>query len=58
MKLRAPQLDVASDEFARRQNRFLRACGIMLAAAFIASTIAGFDIAMSNHDTAIVKEPN
>lgn len=58
MELRAPQLEVASDEFARRQDRFLRACGIMLAAAFIASTIAGFDIAMSNQDTAIVTVPD
>ncbi len=53
MKHRAPQLDVVSNEFARRQDRFLRACGIMLAAAFIASTIAGFDIAMSNQGSAI-----
>lgn len=53
MKHRAPQLDVASDAFARRQDRFLRACGIMLAAAFIASTIAGFDIAMSNRGIAV-----
>lgn len=57
MKLRAPQLDVASDEFARRQDRFLRACGIMLAAVFIASTIAGFDIAVSHQGAAVVEAP-
>lgn len=57
MKLRAPQLDVASDEFERRQDRFLRACGLMLAAVFIASTIAGYNMAISNQDTAIVEVP-
>ena len=55
MKLPAGQLDVSSNEFARRQERFLRACGIMLAAAFITSTIAGFDIAMANQNAAAVE---
>lgn len=55
MKLPAGQLDVSSNEFARRQERFLRACGIMLAAAFIASTIAGFEIAMANQIAAVVE---
>ena len=47
MKPHAPHLDVSSDAFARRQDRFLRAAGIWLAAAFIVSTIVGFDAANS-----------
>ena len=57
MKIHPLQLDVSSDEFARRQDRFLRTCGIMLAAAFVASTVAGFNIAMSNESDTLAEVP-
>lgn len=52
MKLRASHLDVSSDAFARRQDRFLRAAVIWLAAAFIGSTIVGLDVAHSKSHSA------